>query len=178
MYSIFPCILSFCNTHGLRCVFQLLEAIIKQRVHNFEIIQNNYSYHFNFTLKEILRVVEKLKRLNIFKFIRYVQYSEEFIKLLNSIDMFKVVCGQCFEGKKPNTKEIKMHLVEETIIKYKINKSLKYIFIHGNMYLLSQSLLSKNGIQTLFKIAFNQYPIIKRIYKGWVKICLAEEIKI
>jgi hypothetical protein len=54
-----------------------------------------------------------------------------------------------------------MHLVEETIIKYKINKSLKYIFIHakqevhGNMYLLSSSLLSKNGIQTLFKIAFN-----------------------
>lgn len=92
--------------------------------------------------------------------------------------MFKVVCGQCFEGKKPNTKEIKIHLVEETIIKYKINKSLKYIFIRGNMYLLSQSLLSKNGIQTLFKIAFNQYPIIKRIYKGWVKICLAEETKI
>lgn len=45
--------------------------------------------------------------------------------------MFKVVCGQCFEGKKPNTKEIKMHLVEETIIKYKINKTLKYIFIHA-----------------------------------------------
>jgi hypothetical protein len=75
--------------------------------------------------------VEKLKRLNIFKFIRYVQYSEEFIKLLNSIDMFKVVCGYCFEGKKPNTKEIKMQLVEETIIKYKINKTLKYIFIHA-----------------------------------------------
>jgi hypothetical protein len=46
--------------------------------------------------------VEKLKRLNIFKFIRYVQYSEEFIKLLNSIDMFKV-----FEGKKTKYKRDK-----------------------------------------------------------------------
>jgi hypothetical protein len=35
------------------------------------------------------------------------------------------------KGKKPNTKEIKMQLVEETIIKYKINKTLKYIFIHA-----------------------------------------------